>query len=179
LNLRLFTFFDIIGVILFFLPSLAEDLFLDETLARAIGASIFATSFLFANFQVYRTLRKEYPEIDEESFAIYGFTTGPYNAAQIHYFGLEPCRDLDVRILYTEPEGASEEIQVTEFFPSSDRDMIWHHSHVRVLQPNQSVIFRLIRKKHAPTGFVTLSVGCIGTISRKQIKFSQRVNLVK
>jgi hypothetical protein len=51
-----FTVFDIIGIILFFFPHLAQGLVDDEALARNIGGLIFFVSFLSANFNLFRKL---------------------------------------------------------------------------------------------------------------------------
>lgn len=54
---KLFTFFDILGIVLFFFPQLAERVFENKWLARRIGVIIFVASFLFANFILYRKLK--------------------------------------------------------------------------------------------------------------------------
>lgn len=52
----IYSFFDIIGVILFFFPSVAQSLINDVTLTRIIGGLIFFISFLSANFNLYKKL---------------------------------------------------------------------------------------------------------------------------
>ena len=51
-----FTVFDIVGIVLFFFPSLAQSLINDVALTRIIGGSIFFISFLWANFSLYKKL---------------------------------------------------------------------------------------------------------------------------
>ena len=51
-----FTVFDIVGVILFFFPSIAQSLITDIALTRIIGGLIFFISFLWANFNLYKKL---------------------------------------------------------------------------------------------------------------------------
>jgi hypothetical protein len=53
---KVFTLFDILGVVLFFYPKLAGTLVSDESLARTIGGLVFFISFLLANFALYRKL---------------------------------------------------------------------------------------------------------------------------
>ena len=50
------TVFDIVGIILFFFPSIAQSLVTDIALTRLIGGLIFFISFLWANFSVYKKL---------------------------------------------------------------------------------------------------------------------------
>ena len=56
---KVFTFFDILGIVLFFYPQIATDLINDLTLVRSIGAFIFFLSFLLANFSLYRKLAQD------------------------------------------------------------------------------------------------------------------------
>ena len=53
-----FTAFDVIGIVLFVFPHLAEGLVKDESLTRAIGGFIFFMSFLAANFMLYRRMAR-------------------------------------------------------------------------------------------------------------------------
>ena len=50
------TIFDIVGIILFFFPSIAQSLITDVALTRVIGGSIFFISFLWAKFSLYKKL---------------------------------------------------------------------------------------------------------------------------
>jgi hypothetical protein len=54
---KAFAFFDLVGIILFFFPQLAQSLTTDELLARTVGGFVFFLSFLLANFSLYRKLR--------------------------------------------------------------------------------------------------------------------------
>jgi hypothetical protein len=51
-----FLVFDIIGIVVFFLPNLSSWCEMQAAWARVIGAGIFFLSFLLANFLVYREL---------------------------------------------------------------------------------------------------------------------------
>jgi hypothetical protein len=53
---KTFTFFDILGIVLFFYPGIAAHLVNDIALIKTVGALIFFTSFLLANFSLYRKL---------------------------------------------------------------------------------------------------------------------------
>lgn len=53
---KVFTLFDVLGIVLFFRPKLADFLIGDESLTRTIGGIIFSCSFLLANFSLYRQI---------------------------------------------------------------------------------------------------------------------------
>jgi len=53
---KVLTLFDILGIALFFYPTLAESLISNESLVRTIGGLIFFISFLLANFSLYSEL---------------------------------------------------------------------------------------------------------------------------
>jgi len=53
---RILTVFDIVGIILFFFPSVAQSLITDVALTRIIGGLIFFVSFLWANYSLYKRL---------------------------------------------------------------------------------------------------------------------------
>lgn len=55
-NRWIFALFDIVGIVLFLVPRLAEKLAQNVHLIRSIGGGIFGCSFLIANFLVYRRL---------------------------------------------------------------------------------------------------------------------------
>lgn len=55
----IFNFFDILGIALFFCPTLAASLVDDESLVRVIGGIIFFVSFLLANFLLYKKLAEQ------------------------------------------------------------------------------------------------------------------------
>ena len=54
-----FTFFDALGVTIFFCSDLGKWISLNESLARSIGGSIVLASFLLANFSLYRKSAKK------------------------------------------------------------------------------------------------------------------------
>lgn len=54
-----FTLFDVLGIVLFFFPTLANSLVSNEALVRTIGGLIFFSSFLLANFTLYIKLVEE------------------------------------------------------------------------------------------------------------------------
>ena len=56
---KTFTFFDALGLIVYFLPNLGDWLTLNETKAKSIGGAIILISFLLANFSLYRKLAKK------------------------------------------------------------------------------------------------------------------------
>lgn len=54
-----FDLFAVLGIVLFFLPELADNPEINELLIRFIGGGIFLLSFLIANFFAYRTLLRQ------------------------------------------------------------------------------------------------------------------------
>jgi hypothetical protein len=56
---KLFTLFDILGIVLLIYPELAKGLANNESLIRIIGGCIFFLSFLLANFSLYRKLAED------------------------------------------------------------------------------------------------------------------------
>jgi len=68
---KVFTCFDILGIVIFFRPQLAERLTRNEWAATGIGASIFVLSFLVANFILYRKLKGQLDEFEDTRAKIY------------------------------------------------------------------------------------------------------------
>jgi len=172
-----FSFFDVLGIVLFFFPNLAERLVRDETLTRRIGGGIFFLSFLMANFFLYRRLIQETSEIGENSLLMYPYANPPYNVAEMRYVGPETVKDLDVRLIYKNQAGEKKETEVTEFFPQNDLRMIWHHFKVYVLEPNQVLRFRLVQRKSTLDGKVVVLASFTGAKSGKLVEFREEFNL--
>ncbi len=57
----IFTFLDVVGLVLFVYPSLAQGLQSDESLTRIIAGSILFLSFFLGNFTLYRNLARDIP----------------------------------------------------------------------------------------------------------------------
>ena len=53
---KVFTLFEILGMVLFFYPKLADGFVNNESLVRTVGGVVFFISFLLANFSLYRKL---------------------------------------------------------------------------------------------------------------------------
>lgn len=53
---KVFLFFEIIGIVIFFQPDYSDVLSENRALIRLIGGLVFLLSFLFANFAIYRIL---------------------------------------------------------------------------------------------------------------------------
>jgi hypothetical protein len=58
---KVFTLFDILGLLLFFYPKVARCLEDNPSLAKTIGGLMFFISFLIANFSLYRKLIQDIP----------------------------------------------------------------------------------------------------------------------
>ena len=50
----IFAIFDLVGIILFFFPSIAQSLTTDTSITRIVGGLIFFISFMWANFSLYK-----------------------------------------------------------------------------------------------------------------------------
>lgn len=53
---RIYTLFDIVGIVLFFIPSTAEILIANAVYTRLVGGIIFFISFVGANYNLYKKL---------------------------------------------------------------------------------------------------------------------------
>jgi len=175
-RLLVFTAFDVIGILLFVFPHLAQGL--DEALARTIGGVIFFASFLFANFRLFRrSARGATASLSEQSLRMYPHKNPPYNAVKMLYVGPEIAKDLDVRVLYRDTSGKEQSKTVTEFFPKEDPRMWQHHDKYDFLEPNQVAYFRLIGKKHTQDGRATVVARFTGATSGKSIQAEQEFHL--
>jgi hypothetical protein len=173
------TLFDILGIVLFLLPNLSSTVISSAEFTRGIGISILVISFIAANLRVFRQLKLAIPFLDEDSLALYQYTSGPYNAIEMHYFGKEPAKDLSVAMLYVDPDGTFVEKSVEQFFPAGDRAMTWSHYKANTLAPGAVCYFHLIRRKSAPSGEVTVTAGFVGAHSRIEVRTSKRFELTQ
>ena len=103
--------------------------------------------------------------ITEDSVSLYAYDNPPYNAVELHYFGGEPARDVEVWLRYTDQNEIATRRPVEDFFPSDDLKMIWRQFKANVLKENDVVRFRLLQKKHTSNGMVVVEVGAIGAKS--------------
>ena len=173
-----FTAFDVIGIVLFFFPHLAEGLVEDESLARTIGGFIFFASFLLANFSLYRRLAQSATSsLSEQSLRMYPHKNPPYNAVKMLFVGPEVAKDLEVQVLYTDTSGKEQSKTVTEFFPREDPRMWQHHYKYDFLEPNQVAYFHLIGKKHTQDGRATVVARFTGATSGKSVQIKQEFQL--
>ena len=130
-----FTFFDILGLAIFFYKDLARMLTTDESVMRVVGGSLLLLSFTLANFTVYRKLAKR--------ALVIVFPNNLYTEVGVRNLGPGTIRDLKVSILYCDENGKQTEDKVQEFF--SD-DALGHRGDLSVLVPKQAVHFRLPHK---------------------------------
>ncbi len=85
------TFFDILAIVLFLRPDLAEGLISNKTGARVLGGSLFLASFLAANYSVYRNLFVDGADIRltiiGQNFRPGGSTRSPFREIQVRMDG--------------------------------------------------------------------------------------------
>jgi hypothetical protein len=115
--------------------------------------------------------------INEDSVVIYPYKNPPYNAAELHFFGAEPMRDLQVTLIYTDPGGELRRKQVEEFFPQQDSTMIWRYFKANVLKENDLIRFRLLQRKSVIDNKVTVEVKGVGAKSNKPFILTQEFEL--
>ncbi len=168
-----FLFFDILGIILIFVPEAGKD----NIPTRKIGEGIFFISFLLSNFFLYRKLTEETAKISESSLLMYPYTNPPYDAVEMQYVGPEKVKDLDVKMIYRDQSGQMKVVEVTKFFPQNDPKMIWNPSKIYVIDPNQVLRFHLVQKESTMDGNVTVLVHFVGARSGKPIEFKKEFNL--
>jgi hypothetical protein len=173
-----FTAFDIVGIVLFFFPHLAESLVKDETLARAVGGLIFFASFFLANFSLYRRLtRNVTSSLNEQSLRMYPHKNSPYNAVKMLYVGSEIAKDFEAQIFYRDTSGKEQSKTVTDFFPKEDPRMWQYHYKYDFLEQNQVAYFHLIGKKHTQDGRATVVAKFTGATSGKSVQVEREFQL--
>jgi hypothetical protein len=173
-----FTVFDVIGIVLFFFPHLAQGLVDDEALARSIGGLIFFISFLLANFNLYRKLSAEsVATLSESSLLVYPYERPPYNNIEIRHISSEPVKDLEVWLSYTSPDNKPQNVQVEQFFPQNDPEMLWHQFKAHVLTEGEIIRFHTLQRKSTNDGKVTVNLKCVGANSQKTVKVSKEFEL--
>lgn len=172
----IFTVFDVIGIILFFFPHLAQGLVGDETLAKSIGGLIFFVSFLLANFNLYRKLSAvSAATLSESAFLLYPYERPPSNNVEIRYIGSEPVKDLEVWLSYTSSDNQPKKVQVEQFF--RDSQMIWDQFKANVLTEGEVIRFHLLQRKSTIDGKVTVNLNCVGANSQRTVKVSKDFDL--
>lgn len=172
-----FTVFDIVGIVLFFFPYLAEGLVKDEGLARIIGGFIFFTAFLLANFTLYRRTMRNTSTLGEHSLQLYPHKNPPYNAVKILYVGTEIAKDLNVKVTYRDNAGNEQTKVITDFFPKEDPRMWQHYYRYDFLEPNQVAYFHLLQKKNTLDGKATVWVSFSGANSGKSVQVKKDFSL--
>ncbi|MCK4255629.1 hypothetical protein KAX35_01970 [candidate division WOR-3 bacterium] len=148
-------------------------------LIRQVGGTIFLLSFLLANFFLYRKLNKEISAINEHSeisainehsLLIYPYINPPSYAVEMHYVGTEVAKDVDIKILYKDRNDHKRLVEITKFFPQNDTKMIWDHTNIYVLKPNQVFRFHLIPKLFTLDGKGTIIAKLTGVESGESIE---------
>lgn len=117
------------------------------------------------------------PKLDASQLSLYPHRNPPYNAVKMLYTGNEIAKDLEVRVMYQEPDGSDQMIVVEEFFPEQDPKMIWHHNKYDFLKANQVAYFRLPRSESTLEGRATVVVRFVVASSGKSVEFTEEFEL--
>lgn len=108
---KTFTLFSILGIVIFFFPSVSEKLIEDEVLARTIGGLIFFFSFLFANYSIYLRSVNDKADIRlkaaGQSFTLSSSGRSPFREIQSNPYGFSKQGLPDWATLYAEIEIAN------------------------------------------------------------------------
>jgi hypothetical protein len=174
----IFTVFDVVGIILLFFPRLAQGLIDDEVLARTIGGLIFFASFSLANFNLYRKLSAMLAtSLSESSIFLYPYEKKPYNNVEIRHMGTEPVKDLEIWLNYISKDNQPKSMQVEQFFPQNDPDMIWKPFKAHVFTEGEIIRFHLLQRKNTADRKVTVNLKCVGVNSQKPLEISKKFEL--
>ena len=168
----LLTLFDILGMVLFLFPHLAQGIVSNNAIVRTIGLAIFLLSFLGANFILYRKSHKK-SSISEKSLLLYYLSRD--SKGQIHFLGQETVQDLAVRLTYRTQKGEEVRQLVNQFFRFGVPDL--HGSDVKVLKENDNFLFPLPIKSETSDGKVLVEISFVGSISGNKIEKKQVVEL--
>lgn len=161
-----FTFFDVLGLAIFFYKDLARMLTTDESVMRIVGGSLLLLSFTLANFTVYRKLAKRALVIVSPN--------NLYTEVGVWNLGPGTIRDLKVSILHCDENGKQTEDKVQKFF--SD-DALGHRGDPSVLVPQQAVHFRLPRKDSVAEQKVEVWVQFIVVESGRAMQVREEMSL--
>jgi hypothetical protein len=172
-----FTAFDIVGIILFFFPHLAQGLVDDVTIARGVGGLIVFMSFLLANFTLYRKAVSNIQIPNGDSFLLYPYEHPPYNNIEMRYIGPEPIKDLEVWLTYRDKNNEVKRKQIEQFFPQNDPQMIWHQFKANVLEAGEIVRFHLIQNSSTADGKVMVEMSCVGAKSGTTVSIKREFDL--
>ena len=173
---RLFTLFDLLGVVLLIWPNLAEALVEDVRLARIIGGVFVLLSFVLANFAVYRrlsALSSSMIGINSESLLMYPYANPPYNSIEMRFVGEETVKDLSVKMIYKDKNGVETEKDVVQFFPDNDLRMAISAYRLYTLIPGQIARFHLLKAESTLDKKVRIVAEFTGTRSGKHIRLIQ------
>jgi hypothetical protein len=168
----IFTLFDILGIVLFLFPHLAQGIVNNDQDVRTIGIVIALTSYLLANFSLYRKMSIR-GRISENSVLLYP-QHRIFSCVQLRYIGEETVKDLEVIIKYKTNKGDNI-IQVVHEFSEFSATQ-FQNVDIKVLAENANILFRAPEKSQTTEGKVLLDVSFIGT--KSEIKVSKHQELI-
>lgn len=172
---RIFIAFDILGIVLFLVPSLVGFILKDESIARTIGAIIFFSSFLAANFSAYsKLLNTTYTGITNDCIQIYTNLNYALIGGELRYFCEEPAKSFSVELHYQDNDGAAKIKPVTHFYP--EPKMSRFPESINVLSPGQALYFELPPDSDITSKPILVYVTAKGAKSEKEISIQKTIS---
>ena len=172
------TCLDALCVLVLVFPRLAGFLSTDAQLVRSVAVVVLLTSLGLATVAVYR--RRSEESVSEDSIA---FDTGPTllacRTAQVRYLGPEAAKDVEISISYTDPDGRRHKSYVQELFAPTDLLLEQPLLQGSILQPGDSVTFRLPLRELTTDAFATVEVRLVGATSGRKVRARKLFGLSK
>jgi len=155
-----FTAFDILGIVLWFSPRLAGSLGEHVQLARALALGLFLFSFLVANFLFVRGLLPS--SLTEAVLHLYPHGTKTSSAIRMKYEGKEPAKDLRVTVHFSDGSGEERELEITQFFPANDPQLLYRAGPITSLEAGEEAFFYPLGLEDSREGNVTVRASITG-----------------
>ena len=172
------TCLDLVCVVALVYPGLAGFLSTDTNLVRSVAVAVLVTSLGLAGVGTCRHSRRV--SVSPNSIA---FDTGPTllacRTAQVRYLGPEIAEDVEISVSYTDPDGVRHESRVKEFFALSDLLLEVPLIQGSILQPGDTVNFRLPLRELTTDAFATVEVRLVGATSGRKVRVRKLFGLSK
>lgn len=165
----LFTALDIVGLILFLNPQIAQRL-TDEGTTRMVGALLIVASFVIANFLAWKKARRESIAAEAGLLVLVPHHVNFHNAVRLKYVGVEPVTKKKVLVQYRNTDGTDGEKEVKDFCSQNDPTMWVGGERAYMLDPGQTVYFQvLLTRSEVLDGSVHVRAEYIGVRSQQLV----------
>ena len=172
------TCLDVLCVLALAHPRLAGFVTTDVQLARSIAVAVLLTSFGAANLAVYRRRVRDGASANSVAFDA-GPTLLACRTARVRYLGPESAKNVEISVSYTDPDGVRHESRVEEFFAPTDLLLEAPLAQASILQPGDSVNFRLPLRELTTDAFATVEVRLVGANSGRKVRVRKLFGLSK